>query len=169
MNEFAFAFSSVFPLFVYMGLGFIIRKAGWANDVTMEQMNAVTFKTFLPIMIFVNVYKSEPKSFPGLFSVLFPFVAVILICAVTWIAIERSALPQEEKGVMIQAVFRSNYVLFGFPLVQALTGGVGSGITEVLVAIIVPLFNVLAVIVLSHYGDRRVNGKQLIRRILITR
>lgn len=166
MSDFLYAFNSVFPLFIYMALGVIVNRAGWASEETLNQLNSLTFKTFLPIMIFVNILTSDLEHFPGALAVLYPVGAVLITFFLAWFLISRSQCPNTQKGVLIQAVFRSNYVLFGLPLVQALTGGSGSGITEVLIAIIIPVFNILAVISLSLYSEQTVDGKQVFRRIL---
>lgn len=166
MSDFAYAFNAVFPLFVYMALGVIIKKLNWASDRTFNQMNSITFKTFLPIMIFVNIYHSGLEEFPGLMTVLYPILAISFTFVIAWLFVGRTNLEFREKGVVTQAIFRSNYVLFGVPLVLALIDGKTTGVTEVLLATIIPLFNIYAVIILSWYGGHKVNGKEVVRKII---
>ena len=50
---------------------------------------------------------------------------------------------------MIMNAYRSNVVLFGMPIVQLIYGEGQLGIMSMLIAVIVPLFNILSVIVLE--------------------
>ncbi len=65
---------------------------------------------------------------------------------------------------MIQNAFRSNFVLFRLPLTQMILGGKGSGVTEILIAVVVPFFNVLAVFILQYYNESKMNFKESYHR-----
>ena len=52
---------------------------------------------------------------------------------------------------MIQAVYRSNFVLFAMPLTESVFGQSGLAAASVMVAIIVPFYNVTAVVILEHF------------------
>ena len=68
---------------------------------------------------------------------------------------------------MIQAAFRSNFVLLGIPISTALVGGSGAlGVTALTVAIVVPLFNVMAVVVLEIFRGGRVKPGTILLNIL---
>jgi predicted permease len=71
------------------------------------------------------------------------------------------------RGVLLQAVFRSNYALIGIPLAQSLFGEQGLAIATLLSAAAIPMFNILAVISLSVFGDeQRVNVKKILLGII---
>lgn len=53
---------------------------------------------------------------------------------------------------MTQGIFRSNFVLIGLYIAETLVPDGSVGSVAVLGAIVIPLFNVLAVVVLSLYG-----------------
>ena len=63
---------------------------------------------------------------------------------------------------MIQGILRSNFALLGLPIAESLCGVENVGPTSLLVGIIVPVYNVLAVIVLETYRG----GKADLRKIL---
>ena len=46
------------------------------------------------------------------------------------------------RGALIQAVYRGNFVLMGIPIMNNLMGDEAMGLTTVMVAIIVPIYNV---------------------------
>jgi predicted permease len=73
---------------------------------------------------------------------------------------------KKKCSVMIQGVFRSNLVLFGIPIAASLYGEARIGIVSLLAAFIVPLFNILAVIVLEYYRGGNVNYKKVLLNII---
>ena len=68
-----------------------------------------------------------------------------------------------QRGVVIQGLYRSNFVLIGLPLAASLVGEQNVGSSAVLMAVVVPLYNVLAVIVLSVNSGE----KPSVRRLLL--
>ncbi len=64
--------------------------------------------------------------------------------------------------MLIQGIFRSNFILFGLPVTIALCGEENSGVTSMVIAVIIPLFNILAVFALEYFrGGRFRSGKAL--------
>ena len=61
----------------------------------------------------------------------------------------------ERRGVLIQGMFRSNYVIMGIPVATALLGADQLGTVSILIAVIVPLFNMLAVVVLEVFRGQK--------------
>jgi len=55
------------------------------------------------------------------------------------------------RGPMIQAAFRGNYVLMGIPLVSNIFGDEAIAIPTMMIAVIVPLYNILGVFVLETF------------------
>jgi predicted permease len=66
---------------------------------------------------------------------------------------------------MIQAIYRSNYVLMGLPIVGNILGKGHLAMTAMLIAIIVPLYNVLAVVVLETFRKGEVNLRHIVKGI----
>jgi len=57
----------------------------------------------------------------------------------------------KQKGVIIQAVFRSNFAIIGIPLAEAIGGSEAVAVVALVSAVVVPLMNILAVIALVIY------------------
>ena len=72
----------------------------------------------------------------------------------------------KKRGVMIQGIFRSNFALFGLPLAISLCGEEKSGPTALLVALIVPVYNVLAVLALEIYRGGKPNNLKILKGIV---
>ena len=65
---------------------------------------------------------------------------------------------RRQKGVLVQAVFRSNQAILGMPLTQSLGGEAAVAVTSVVTSLGIPLYNISAVIVLETYCQR--DGKK---------
>ena len=62
---------------------------------------------------------------------------------------------ENQQGVVIQGIFRSNYVIFGVAVVQNMYGVKSTTTAAILSAILVPMYNFLAVVALSIFGEKR--------------
>ena len=59
MQNLILSVSVVFPLFVYMLLGFGIRKMKLLDAGIFKPLNHMIFQIFIPTMLFVDVYQSD--------------------------------------------------------------------------------------------------------------
>ncbi|MBO5789621.1 MAG: AEC family transporter, partial [Clostridia bacterium] len=141
MQNFLISFNVVFPIFLLMALGFLLRQGKLLSEPTVKQMNQLVFKVVLPASVFKNVYDSEIKDvFDGkllAFSVVCVLAVILLALAVVVLFEKDSA----KRGVLVQGIFRSNFVIFGLAVTAALCDGAVSGAASLLVAVIVPIFN----------------------------
>ncbi len=161
------ALNAVLPSFVIIAVGMLVRRKGLVGETALNQFNSVAFRVFLATQLFKNVYDSSvEESFDAGLAV-FMLVAVLLVTLLTALAIRRLEPLRERRGVMIQGIFRSNFVLLSLPLMQSLFGDAGSGMVSLMIALVVPLFNVLAVVVLETYaGKEKTDPKKILRGIV---
>jgi predicted permease len=67
---------------------------------------------------------------------------------------------------MIQALYRSNYVLMGFPIAVNLFGKGNITAVAIIMMLVVPFYNITAVIVFETFRGGKVNFGQMLKRIL---
>ena len=67
-----------------------------------------------------------------------------------------------KRGVKIQGIYRSNFVIIGLPLATALVPGADAGPVVVLISVVVPMFNAIAVITLELFSGKRLNALGII-------
>lgn len=65
--------------------------------------------------------------------------------------------------MMIQAAFRSNFVLLGLPIAAELLPGGNLGVTALIIAIVVPFYNMMSVVVLEYFRG----GKPKLGEVLL--
>lgn len=166
MQHFLLSFNVVFPLALLMAIGFLLRRVKVVGEESVKQFNQVVFRVFLPTMIFKNVYESDLKAVFDPKLILFA-----VCCAIGYILLLFCVVPLLEKsnakrGVLIQGIFRSNFVIFGLPIAEALCGSSATGSASVLVAIVIPIFNFAAVITLEIFNNKTPNAWKIIKGIL---
>lgn len=89
---------------------------------------------------------------------------MLAVFLITFIVIACTHYPNEKKGVIIQGISRSNFVLLGFPIIQSVYGP-HIGATAILISFVVPLFNLLSVIALEFYSGEKVDYLHMIWNI----
>ena len=169
MDNIILAFRVVFPLLLMMSVGYLLRRIKITDDTSLKGMNVLVFRFFLPLLLFLNIYSLNPEE--ALDSDHAKLILIAVLCVFGTIVIaqllfSRSIKDKKKCSVMIQGVFRSNLVLFGIPIAASINGEDHIGIVGLLAAIIVPLFNVLAVLLLEFYRGGKVNPRSLFISIL---
>ena len=151
MESFVFAANSVLPLVALIFVGQLLKKIGFFNDNFLAIGNKLVFKVLLPALLFYNVYNIDNISQINWAFVLYGACSIVVIFAIAMVVTPIFVKDKGQCGVIIQALFRSNFALIGVPLALALFGQQGAAEASVLSAFTIPVFNVLAVLTLSIY------------------
>lgn len=160
------AFKVVFPILVYVSIGYFFKQIKLYDTKGIKVVNDLVFKLFLPCLLFYNIYTTETgKIFDP--SLILYAVTVILILFILLMVIVPVFVKENSKcGVFIQGVFRSNFVLFGLPVTISLLGEGNAGLTSLAIAFVVPLYNVLAVICLETFRKSKINIVGILKGII---
>lgn len=166
MENLILSINVVLPLFLMMSLGYLLKKLNMFDEATLKPMNSVTFKVFLPILLFYNVYKTDLNGMfnPQLMS--FAGVSIILSFILLCVLVPIIEKDNKKRGVIIQGIFRSNFVIFGIPVIVSLYGEQFSGVTSLLIAVVVPLFNILSVVALEIFRGSKIDFKKIIKGVI---
>lgn len=165
---FLFSFNAVMPILLLVFLGWFLRVINFADDGFFKKANTMVFKIFLPVLLFVNIYEIESLESLNFSAVIYCVGAILLIFAVGYFLAHAVTKKRSHLGVLAQCSFRSNYAIIGIPLALSLGGESAVAFASVLSAVAVPMFNVLAVIILSHYSSEKEKGavkKTLLRTV----
>ena len=151
MQSFMFALNAILPIILMVVLGYIIKKIGLVKKDNSKLLNKLVFRLFLPVMLFLNVYNIELSDGIDYRYIGYAFLATVTIYLLCIPIVMLITSKNERRGAILQATFRSNYALIGIPLAESLFGAEGTITATVLLAVIVPVFNVLAVVSLSIF------------------
>ena len=147
--------NAVLPMCLIMALGYGTRRLGWIRREEISAINKIAFRIFLPCLLYYNVYCSDLS---GSFDPLLMAYAVGGVLLTFGLSLGYTLLSEklpERRGVMIQGMFRSNYVIMGIPVATALLGADQLGTVSILIAVVVPLFNMLSVVVLEVFRGQK--------------
>ncbi|MGH4139196.1 AEC family transporter [Clostridium sp.] len=167
MQNFVFSLNVVLPLLIMMGVGWGLKYFKVCDESFFKTANKLTFKLFLPLLLFNNIYLSDIQSSFNLKLIVFVVSSILITVILLILIIPRIEKQNANRGVLIQALFRSNYILFGVPICMNLFGQADMGITSMLAVFVVPLYNFLAVVVLTTYANKGNNEVWSIKKTLI--
>ncbi len=161
-SNFIVAIGAVLPMFLQMLVGVYVKKARLLNEVELNHVNRMAFRVFFFFMMFYNIYTTniETAFRPGL--MLFGglgLLGVVLVATLFTCTIEKD---NRRRGAMIQAMFRSNFVFMGIPLIMNTFGDDMIAIPTMMIAIIVPLYNIISVIILETFRGGSFNVAHII-------
>ena len=167
MESLKLSFEAVTPIFLMTLLGYILNKIKFVDEKIFDEINKFVFKVFLPILLFYNIYKTKSvEGFAGhldLFA--FTVIGVLCIFAAGLVFVYFITKENSKRGVLLQAFFRTNFAILGVPVVDYICRGNTGGLSALMVALIVPLFNVLAVISLEIFNGGKIAFKKIIKGI----
>ncbi|MBE6628763.1 MAG: AEC family transporter [Ruminococcaceae bacterium] len=168
MESFIFAVEAVSPIVLTVAIGYLLKRAGLMSVEMAKACNKLVFRLFLPVMLFLNVYKIENLSSIQLGYMAYTLLGVLALFLIAIPVMLLAARKRDRRGPVWQASFRSNFALIGIPLAQSLCGDEGVIVASLLSAATVPLLNVLAVISLSMFreGGERPSVKKILLGIL---
>ncbi|MBE6591889.1 MAG: AEC family transporter [Ruminococcaceae bacterium] len=161
-----FAIEAVFPIILMVALGFLLKKKALVDASFIKKANKLVFRLFLPVMLFNNIYGIKGIGELDLgYAVFVALFTVVLFCIMIPV-VRKVSSDNKRRGALLQASFRSNYALIGIPLAQALFGFEGVAVASLLSAVLIPVFNVLAVLSLSIFTDSEPSVKRIVKDIV---
>lgn len=158
METLQFAINAVFPILLLIILGYFLKKKHFLEEPWFKKGNTFIFRICLPVMLFVNVYNLESFDKIEWTAVYYAMIATVVLFALGVIFVKCTVPDDRQKGVILQAVFRSNYAIIGLPLTEALGGAEAVSMATVLSACCIPLYNILAVLALTMFQNE--NGQK---------
>ncbi len=157
----------VLPLALKLGLGYSIRRFGLLSKNAFVEFNSLIFSIFLPALLFRNIYLSNLERDINVPLILFAAGALITLFTFLMIVIPKMEKENAKRGVLIQAISRSNFIIFGTAVAHNLYGEATDSLTSIVVAIVVPLINVLSVIALETFRSTTFSLAKTIKGIMV--
>ncbi len=163
-ESFQVAFNAVAPFLILLGIGYGAVRLKIADRDFMNKLNTLNFKLFFPFMMFYNVYNATPEDLPSVKLMLTGPISLILVVVLLLLIVPRIVKENPRRGTIIQAIFRSNFIIYGIPLTTYVFGNEKSSVCGMMVLIMVSLFNVCSVVVLEMFRE---GGKVRVKPLLL--
>ena len=146
MESFFIALNAIVPFVCYVTFGYMVRSFKMVDEAFLKKLNQVVFKAFFPILMFDNLYGIQKGMEINLAFVTVAVVAVFAVVGIAWIVVPKIIQENPKRGTIIQALFRSNTALFMLPFVVSVFGEEHKAAPTLVLAVLTPVYNVLAVI-----------------------
>lgn len=126
----------------------LFRKLGWMDEVFAAKMNKFVFLVPLPVLLFEQLATVDFSEVWDIKFILFCFVVTAISITISTL-ISLLWKDRSVKGEFIQATYRSSAALLGIAFIQNIYGT--AGMTPLMIIGSVPLYNIMAVVVLSVF------------------
>lgn len=157
-------FITIWPLFALICLGFVMARGGFPEAGFWPAAERVNYFILFPALL-VSSLANAPVRDPALLRLGVAVIVTICLAAAALAVLRRFVpMPAARFGPSMQGVVRLNTYL-GLAITASLAGPEGLERAAVLLAVAVPLVNVLSIIALTDSGAAR-HPAALLRMIL---
>lgn len=169
ISALTFAIGITLPNLLLLALGFYLYRQGKIERNFVNVASNLVFNYCLPCLLFLSILKSQVD-----YSQQVTLIgAGILVTFILYIGAEIYAYwriqANEDKGVFVQGVFRSNMAIISLATVANAYGTVGMSVGAVYMGVLTILFNILSVITLSRTQQqvsRIAQAQDIIKKII---
>ena len=165
MENLIFSLNATIPVFLLMVLGLLFRRLGFFNENYVEKTNQFVFRTALPALLFSDLAGEDfSRAWDGSF-VMFCFAATAGVIGLS-VLLSCFLRAKKLRGEFVQASYRSSAAILGIAFIQNIYGS--AGMASLMIVGTVPLYNVMAVLILAlmtpkQDGQGRLNAGQLVK------
>lgn len=152
MENLIFSLNATVPVFAMIILGMLFKKIGIIDDVFASRMNKFVFLIPLPVLLFKDLATLDFNTIWDTKFVLFCFFITIL-CILIVTLLSFLLKNKQNQGEFIQVSYRSSAALLGIALIQNVYGK--ATMAPLMIIGSVPLYNIMAVVVLSFFSPER--------------
>lgn len=159
-----FTLNTIMPVILIMALGYFLKRINFLTPDFLKIGNKTVFYVLLPLLLFKNITDINDISQIRMDVIAYVLVLIVILVILGFL-LALTVKDPKQKGVIHQCIFRSNFALIGVPLAELMGGSNGVIMAAVISLFSIPIYNILAVIVLSVYKDGKV--KLNIKKILL--
>jgi predicted permease len=129
----------------------------------MKKVDKLIFYVFMPMLSFYNIYNTDFSELGQLGYIGFGCAVLTVLFLIAMFLVPKIVRPMPTAASYGQALFRSNYLIFGSAVAESIYGAGNFGMITLLGAVAIPLYNAQAAILL----EKARNGNASARKLLI--
>ena len=158
VDSFLFSLNSVLPIFIVIAFGYFLKRKNYLDDETVTKINKISFRFCISTLLFNDVYTSDMKSVFDTKLVIYAFVSTLLLFFMIWGISSLFVKERKTLGAFVQGCFRGNYAVIGIPLITSILGNEAASKAASVTIFVIPLYNILAVTILTVTSQERSGG-----------
>ncbi len=153
--------NTIFPLFVLLFLGSILKKLNITNDIFLRTSDKLIYYIFFPAMLFWKIGGSSSKGGISIGLCVAAIIAVCIVYILSLISMKIFKISSFQAGTFSQACYRFNTYL-GMAILINTLGEPGVLNFGILLGFIIPIINVFAVATLIWHSGHELDLKEKI-------
>lgn len=163
-----FTANTVAPVFIIVAIGYLSKKIKIINENFVDVTSKFVFSVSLPTFIFLKIIELDLSKALAIDQIIYVYSATILSFILIWFISIPFIKDGKDRSSFIQGAFRGNFVIIGLAIISNLFGREALGEATIILAFILPLYNVLAVIALTFplRKEKKINFKSTVYEIL---
>lgn len=147
--------NNLFPVFALLLFGHLLKRAGLTHDAFLKTSDKLIYFIFFPLLLFWKIGAASDRiGDPGLYKAAICAVVSVYILSSMYIKIFRVGAFQ--AGSFSQSCYRFNTYI-GMTVVISALGEEGARQFSILIGLIIPLINILAVSTLTWFAKDKVS------------
>jgi predicted permease len=170
MSLFLETVTIVLPVFLVIGLGFLLRRFGLFSEEFTQQTNRLVFMVFLPILLFHKISQANFVSYFNGPLVVGSSLAIACLFFISYAYANLRRYPAPSLGSFSQGSFRGNLAYIGLAICLNAYGDAGLTRASILMGFLVPVLNLFAIVALmwpQRNKDSDVPAQNWLREILL--
>lgn len=156
LNNLIFSLNATMPIFLMMVVGYLLKKINMLDEHTTNVINKLVFRVFLPALLFMDLAKQDFVNMWDTSFVLFCAITTVVSIVVSFV-LSLTLRDKTDRGEFIQASYRSAAATLGIAFMTNIYDNVA--MVALMIIGSVPIYNVVAVLVLSLTAPDGANGK----------
>lgn len=144
-----FTANMVAPIFLLVLLGALLKRWRLLDDAFVQTGSRLVFLVCLPVLVFLSISQTHIRQVLDLRLMGLTAAAVLLTFLGSTFWARLKGLAGGDRGAFVQGAFRSNFGIIGLAMAVSLFGDNGLARASVLLALGIPMFNVLSIVALS--------------------
>ncbi|GGK78582.1 AEC family transporter [Amphritea balenae] len=149
LDTLLFTSNIVAPIFFIVFLGHLLIRLRVIDQGFVTTASRLVFTITLPALVFMSISRMDFKAVFNPVLLSYFIIGTLITFTLLWQISKRFIHRPEDLGVFIQGAFRGNYGIVGLAVSFNMFGDSGLAQASLLLACVIPLYNVLSVLALS--------------------
>ena len=168
IDNIIFTSNVVAPVFLLVALGYFVKRINVINENFVDVTSKFVYSVSLPALVFINITEIDLSEAIDFSQIIYIYAATLITFFLIWLFSIPFIKEGKNLSVFVQGAYRSNFAIVGFAIVSKLFGSYAIGKAAIVLAFILPLYNILAVIILTVplRKEKKLNLKSTVFEIL---
>lgn len=149
LENLLFSLNMSLPLFILLGLGYVLARKGLFSDDYVSRTTNLVYYVMLPAKLFLDICETDLTTAFDPRYVAVTAVGVVAQFILAWLCGDLLCRDKSKQSAFAHACFRGNFAYLGMALLQNIYNSDTVASTAVILAIVLPLYNIQGVILMT--------------------